>query len=586
MGDRFWPGCQVYDCSGKRFDMSDHTNNPVQHPGKDVDLLHSALPDALESLMVPMAVLKSTGEVRFTNTNFRQRLMAGAALPPSPVFFDTVLRGCFQALPADFRHRLRQPPAFALRVADAAGEAVWQLSVGALCHDQRIVCFSCLSGQRDPQSVLECDTELDPLTGLGNRKRLTRLMDELAPPAEARPRAVMLVNLDHFKRVNESLGHAVGDRLLQLVAARLRRALRPSDPLIRAHADEFIVLLEGEIEASRARGLGERIVDLLSRTFLVNGQQVEIGASIGVALGEAQAPLWADLVRRADLAVLSAKQAGRGCVKLFTPDLEQRAKWHHQITVALRSALVQQEFSVVYQPQLDLAQGNITGFEALLRWTHPELGAIGPDTFIPLAEQLGEIHKLGRWVLRQACREALTWPREITVAVNASPLQIATQDFAQTVASILQQEGLSPHRLEIEITEKMLLKPAAAQQIRALVDLGVGIALDDFGSGYSALSYLNQYRFSKIKLDQSFFRVPPHRVSTSLMKILIGLGQALAVPVVAEGVESRSVCDALKEQGCTAVQGFLISKPVPADSVLPLCRAYAPDSAGAVACEE
>jgi diguanylate cyclase (GGDEF)-like protein len=566
--------------------MSDERNSSIQYSTYVAGLTSCALSEGLSSLTLPVAVLKVSGQVCYANTAFMRQLSIGINDVDSTLSFEASLRGNFQGLPADFRYLLRQPPPFSLRLADSGGHTVWHLSFGALMQDQRLVCFHCLNGPRDSTAVQECDSELDALTGLGNRKRLARLMDELEPPTDAPPRAVMMVDLDGFRRVNDTLGHDVGDRLLSLVASRLRRAVRPSDPLIRVHADEFIVLLEGEIDQMRLTGLGERIVELISRTFLVSGQQLDISASVGIAVADTQSLLWGDLVRQAELAVVAAKQTGCGATMLFTSELEQRALRYHEMALALRKALARQELHVVYQPQLSLENGNITCFEALLRWTHPALGEIEPDSFIPLAESLGEIHKIGRWVLKQACREAKMWPEEITVAVNVSPSQIVTRDFAQSVANILSSEQFPAGRLEIEITEKMLLEPAAASQIALLTELGVGIVLDDFGSGYSALSYLNQYHFSKIKLDQSFFRLPAQRASESLIRILISLGQALAVPVVAEGVESVGVCEALKRQGCSMVQGFLVSKPVLPSLIPQLFREFSPGYTGVTCLEE
>lgn len=561
----------------------------VLQTGLDNTLVHQAV----DSLGIPAVLLQRGGQICYANTTFKRQIgttvsSVSGVIDQSeiPIYFDDVLRECFQSLSADFRHRLSQAQPFSMRLADSTGETIWQLNVGALVGEQRLVVMQCRSGAGDQAVVQDCDSELDALTGLGNRKRFMRLIDELAPQMQVRRRAVMVIDLDHFKRVNDTLGHELGDRLLQLVAARLKRAIRPSDPLMRLHGDEFIVLLEGEIDITRSVTLGERIVDLMSRTFLVSGQQVEIGASVGIALAEGQTQLWADLVRQADLALLSAKQAGRTCVKVFTSALEREAMRHRQMELALKKALVQDEFRLVYQPQVALASGQITGFEALIRWQQPELGEVPPETFIPLAESMGEIHSIGQWVLTQACQQALRWPSGLTVAVNVSPLQIAAPDFSCKVAQTLSTIGLPANRLEIEITEKMLIESSAAPQIRSLSDMGVGIALDDFGAGYSALSYLNRYRFSKIKLDQGFFRLPAEQVSESMMRILIGLGQALAVPVVAEGVESMAVYDALRRQGCTAVQGFLISKPVDPQGIPKLFEDHPVTDIGELSCEE
>lgn len=571
------------------------------------------LPQMLETVPSPIAVVNQSGEICYNNQAFAQQILAqegsldcNRAGKPGrhqghgeqhdtvakqrrsvfPLFFEEAIRETFQAVPVDLRHRLVQESAFTMRLSDSSGARFWQFHFGALCHGQRLVFLLCLTDVSGQITVQECDSEIDPLTGLGNRKRMLRLSDESSVPVGARSRAVMVVDLNQFRRINDTLGYTIGDHLLKLVAARLKRAVRPSDPLMRLQGDEFVVFLEGEIDSARALALGERILDLLSRTFLVSGHQIEVSASVGLALADATAKLWSDLVRQADLALALAKKSEQGCVEVFTADIGRNTEANRQLELALKSVLLRDELRLVYQPQVSLTNGEIIGVEALLRWVHPTLGLIGPDRFLPIAEYGGMIHSIGEWVLREACQEALRWPAKVRLAVNASPLELAAPDYATRVMQVLTSVGLAPERLEIEVTEKLLLEPSASKQISALRSMGVGVALDDFGVGYSALGVLSQHQFSKIKLDNSFFRAPSQPVSAAMIKIVLSLGHALSVPVVAEGVQSQADCQALREHGCAAVQGFLISKPLSPTRLLQLVHSQSADATGAPHCEE
>ena len=420
------------------------------------------------------------------------------------------------------------------------------------------------------------EARTDPLTRLGNRSLLEQRLAEARERGDdgtVRPLALVMIDLDRFKPVNDTLGHAAGDRLLALVADRLKRACRAEDTVVRLGGDEFVILHPGgtgdaSADAS-AEAIAGRAIELLGRPFLLDGQQVNIGASAGIAsLGEATASP-DDLLRHADLALYEAKGAGRGTWRRFAPSLETRARERRELEIALRRALPRRELELVYQPQVALPDNALTGFEALIRWNNPERGLVSPIDFIPLAEETGEIHAIGRWVLEQACREAIGWPETLGVAVNVSPVQFGREDFVAGVATTLERTGLAPHRLEIELTEGVLIDDAdrAREHLEALRALGIGIAMDDFGTGYSSLGHLSSFPFTKIKIDRSFVGGARDVRSRSLVSSILSIGETLGMKTIAEGVETAEDLDALASGGCHAAQGYLISRPIGADAV-------------------
>jgi diguanylate cyclase (GGDEF)-like protein len=324
------------------------------------------------------------------------------------------------------------------------------------------------------------------------------LLDEIigswqAKGPEALSLAVIMIDLDRFKQVNDTLGHGAGDTLLKLVAKRITSAARSDDPIIRLGGDEFVILHAIGLQSSGAESIAKRIVELISRPFLIDGQQVNIGASVGIAVLNYGTDDKVDLLKHADLALYEAKASGRGNYKFFEPVLAQRALDRRKFEIDLRRALYLKEFALVYQPQVQMTGRVLLGFEALIRWHSPTRGLVSPAEFIPLAEKIGEINAIGEWVMRTACKEAVTWERDFTVSVNVSPIQFETDRIVDIVRDALASTGLSPERLEIEITESVLMKDAglALKRLWAIKALGVGIAMDDFGTGYSSLSYLN-----------------------------------------------------------------------------------------------
>ncbi len=417
------------------------------------------------------------------------------------------------------------------------------------------------------QAVLPADPR-DPLTGLGNRVAF----DAATRPWQAQhdvdaTLALIMIDLDRFKQVNDTLGHATGDTLLQLVATRLRSATRENDTVIRMGGDEFVIIHTDGHQPEGAQSMGQRVVDLLSRPFLVDGHQINIGASVGIALSQVDMHDPVEILRRADLALYEAKTSGRGALSIFEPHMAQQAMARRALEVSLRRALALKEFSLHYQPQVTLNDGRITGFEALIRWHNPERGMISPGDFIPLAEEIGEIHAIGEWAIREACKEAASWPGAL--AVNVSPLQFQQGDIVEVVRESLAATGLAPDRLELEITESVLMADTDAilRSLWALRELGVGIAMDDFGTGYSSLSYLNSFPFSKLKIDQSFIQNRQSEKSQALINAILKLGQSLGMTTIAEGIETNIQYEALASSGCISAQGYLISRPMPQDQI-------------------
>jgi diguanylate cyclase (GGDEF)-like protein len=407
--------------------------------------------------------------------------------------------------------------------------------------------------------------QIDALTGLGNRILLDQVISNWKPGGEeALSLAVIMIDLDRFKQVNDTLGHGAGDTLLKLAAKRIKSAARENDLVIRLGGDEFVVLHTIGMQPVGASSVANRIVELMSRPFIIDGQQVNIGASVGIAALGHGTDTSVDLLRHADLALYEAKAAGRGVVKFFEPSLALRAQDKREIEIELRRALGLKQFKLVYQPQIIMAGGVLEGFEALIRWHHPVRGDISPTEFIPLTESTGEIHAIGEWILRTACKEAMTWEGELSIAVNVSPIQFDNERIIDVVKNALASSGLPARRLELEITEGVLMKNVDNVQkiLWAIKDMGVGIAMDDFGTGYSSLSYLNSFPFTKIKIDQSFVRVEHSEKSKALVNAIISLGASLNMKTIAEGVETEEQFKELAAGGCIAAQGFLISKPI------------------------
>ena len=382
--------------------------------------------------------------------------------------------------------------------------------------------------------------------------------------------AVLLVDLDHFKTVNDTLGHAVGDAVLIAVARRLREASRQSDIIGRLGGDEFAILVGPLDSPTHAALIADRIVRSLAQPILVDDNQIIIGASVGIAMAPGDGRDAESLLKNADLALYRAKGEGRGAYAFFEAGMDEALKYRRGIELGLKGALTRGEFRLVFQPLLNLAENRICSLEALLRWDHPERGLIPPPEFIPIAEETGVIVQIGDWVLREACRAAARWPADIRIAVNLSAAQFKHRRLVESVRNALAEAGLDPTRLELEITETLLLADteptlAALHELRAM---GVRIAMDDFGSGYSSLRYLRSFPFDKIKIDRAFIEGPGGEARTSaVINAMIGLGRSLGIATTAEGIETEAQLEAVRHEGCDEVQGFLFSPPLPASGI-------------------
>ncbi|WP_152046770.1 putative bifunctional diguanylate cyclase/phosphodiesterase [Aureimonas psammosilenae] len=425
-----------------------------------------------------------------------------------------------------------------------------------------------------PEEAADASTalaEADELTGLVKRNGLNaRLEAALAFPAgDGKWVTVHCIDLDRFKVINDTLGHGVGDLLLKKVADRMRSACRKDDCIARVGGDEFVIVQNGVVDRSDAERLAARLVDLIGRTYVLNGHTVNIGASVGVAMIE-RGNSARDLLRNGDLALYEAKRAGRGRFRMFETGMDAALRDRRELEIDLRRALALKQFELYYQPFVDLSTDTVMGFEALIRWNHPVRGRISPADFIPLAEETGLIAKIGEWVLRSACMTAATWPDEMTVAVNISPVQFKSDNLVATVVSSLAHSGLSAQRLEVEITEGVLIENTdhVLKTLHALRDLGIKISMDDFGTGYSSLSYLQKFPFNKLKIDRSFVQgAEAGGDNEAILKAIAGLGVSLGMAITAEGVETSEQLDRIRDEQCTHVQGYFTGRPMPADGI-------------------
>ncbi len=407
----------------------------------------------------------------------------------------------------------------------------------------------------------------DALTGLANRTLLRERLDEALAHASSSGGAcaALFVDLDRFKPVNDTLGHSAGDRLLRDVAARLRTAMGSEAVIGRLGGDEFAVVLP-DSSVRRAEAASRAIVATMTRPFVIEGASVSIGASVGFALGPADGDTVDLLLRSADLALYEVKGTGRGHACRFVPAIKDKADERRALENDLRGALAAGQLRLAYQPVVDAADEAIVGFEALLRWHHPDLGLIPPLKFIPVAEEIGLIATIGAWVIRQACAQAAEWPPHVRIAVNLSPLQFDDPDLAGIVRGALADSGIAPDRLELEITESLFLNEQAATiaVLRELKAIGIRFALDDFGTGYSSLGYLQKVAFSRIKIDRSFVAraTMPTGEAIKIIESIVALATSLGMTTTAEGTETREEFEIIRALGCLQVQGYLFGRPM------------------------
>ncbi|OPY94961.1 histidine kinase [Bradyrhizobium sacchari] len=420
--------------------------------------------------------------------------------------------------------------------------------------------------------VLEL-AQTDILTGLPNRAFFLARLDELNSQLNEASAAfsILMLDLDRFKNVNDSLGHGAGDVLLRQVAQRLKSALRATDVLARLGGDEFAIIQEAcEEQRASSTELAGRIAKLVAQPFLLPGHRVEIGTSIGIAIAPDHGTDQEQLLKKADLALYRSKSAGRNCFTVYDEAMSAELEARNTLEGDLRDAIARCQLEVHYQPFVDATSGARRGFEALVRWRHPSRGLIPPDQFIPLAEETGLIVPLGEYVLRRACADAAGWPSDLMVAVNLSPIQFKEAELFEMICAALADSGLSPERLEIEITESVLLERGVENHafMERLKGIGVELALDDFGTGYSSLSYLTAFPFDKIKIDKSFIRNLTHQPrSSAIISSIVTLARGLDMSVTAEGVETSEEFERLRALGVNFAQGYLFGRPQPVDEI-------------------
>lgn len=423
----------------------------------------------------------------------------------------------------------------------------------------------------------------DALTDLPNRVLMRGYLEQrVAELDQGKPFAILYIDIDEFKEVNDSLGHAIGDELLWNVAARLRNCVGPQDLVARLGGDEFAIVKADTQDRGHVTALAEQILQSLRNPVHCKGHEVPIEASIGIAIAPDDGLNVEELLKHADLAMYAAKSDGRRTYRFFTTELDARLKKRRQMELDLRQALARGQLEIHYQPLVDLATNTVAGCEALLRWYHPERGIISPADFIPVAEDTGLINEIGDWVLKRACAEAASWPGQVRLAVNVSPVQFRSKTLALRVATALRDSGLAADRLELEITEAVLIRDddEALVILHQLRDLGVRIALDDFGTGYSSLSYLRRFPFDKIKIDRSFVSdIGDAGGSSLIVQAVVNMASACRMSTTAEGVETEMQREILRSLGCSEMQGYLFSPAVPASKLQQLFLSKASDAA-------
>ena len=437
-------------------------------------------------------------------------------------------------------------------------------------RDGYLVAVVDITERRNAEARIAHMAHHDNLTNLPNRDFYAERLRQALERAAGKHVAVLCVDLDLFKNVNDSFGHPTGDRLLKEVAERLREEVRGDSIAARLGGDEFAIVLASGISPNEASDFADRLIKMLSAPYDIEGIEVVVGASIGIALSPGGGTTSEELMRNADMALYRAKSDGGGVHRFFEPEMDRQAQKRRDMERDLRAAFANGEFELHYQPLVDIAANRINGFESLLRWRHPDNGMVSPAEFIPVAEDIGLIVALGEWVLREACTEAAKWPTDIKVAVNLSPVQFRSRNLVQAVVSALAHSSLSPRRLELEVTESVFLAETEANVaiLHQLRELGVRISMDDFGTGYSSLSYLRSFPFDKIKIDRSFVKDLAKRSDClAIVRAISGLGRSLNITTTAEGVETKDQLDWLRAEGCNEVQGFLFSAARPAGEI-------------------
>lgn len=428
------------------------------------------------------------------------------------------------------------------------------------------VCFDVTAAQRTEAEIAKM-AHFDALTGLINRGQFNFQLDHLVGRLERYGSAftMMLLDLDNFKAINDARGHLAGDAILSIAAQRIRECVRETDMPARVGGDEFAVLFPGSASRQEIEVVAQRIVAAMQQPFDVEDEPLHIGISAGIVLAPINGTRPAQLMRNADLALYRAKHAGRNTYKFFEAEMDAEAREKRLLESELREALQNGEIELYFQPLVDSNTGETTSFEALVRWNHPIRGIVSPVEFIPIAEETGSIVEIGNWTINEACRVAKTWPEDIKVAVNLSPRHFSDTDIVQVTKDALETNELPSNRLELEITEGVLMESEVdvTSRLTALQNLGVTIAMDDFGTGYSSLSYLMKFSFDKIKIDKSFVdKIPTDSAAQRILRAITSLGESLKISITAEGVESKEQAEFLNDIACQTLQGYYFAKPL------------------------
>ncbi|MGO4714600.1 putative bifunctional diguanylate cyclase/phosphodiesterase [Bradyrhizobium sp. 2TAF24] len=538
-------------------------------------LLHTALQNMSQGL----CMLDADGRVSLYNERYA-RLTGVPGLPLKGLLLLDLFRmrraaGDFAGDPEEFFHRIMadmRAGTSSIKIMEHASGRVVRIVEQPMPGGGWVATLEDITEARRAQAQLAFMAHHDALTGLANRVRYREALEQaVANLGNGGEVAILCLDLDRFKEINDSLGHHIGDELLKQVGERLAACVGATALAARLGGDEFAIVLTGDTPmAGAAAALARQIIEGISAPFEIGGHHLAIGISIGITVAPADGDDPEQLLRNADLALYRTKNDGRGTFTFFEPGMDARAQARRLLEMELKTALSQGEFDVYYQPIVGFETGQIVGFEALVRWIHPLRGVIPPGQFIPVAEETGLIRSIGDIVLRKACREAAGWSQQVCVAVNLSPIQFKNTDLVETVVAALEEASLPPERLELEITESLLLNDSEATfaTLRRLRELGVRISIDDFGTGYSCLSYLRRFPFDKIKIDRSFVQdIGEREDSMAIVRAVTGLGRSLGITTTAEGVETCTQLNLLRAEGCTEVQGYLFSPPRPASDV-------------------
>jgi diguanylate cyclase (GGDEF)-like protein len=517
---------------------------------------------------------------------FNQRFVEIFHLPPGKVALGMYLDDLFQ-----MTHGMQKDPVEAMLdkrrflASPASASAITELVDGRsisithrpMANGGFVATFDDITDRLAAEERIRHLAHYDPLTDLPNRVTFyERIEKMLAHLRRSESVAVLSLDLDHFKNVNDTLGHPVGDRLLRAAADRMRSCVREDDIVARLGGDEFAIVQAPSEQTPDITHLSSRLIETVGAPYDIDGHQIMVGVSVGIAVAPADGNKPDVLMRNADLALYRAKKDGGGAYRFFEMGMDARMQARRALEIDLRKAVMRGEFEVHYQPIIDVRTGHITACEALVRWNHPTRGKIPPLEFIPVAEETGLIVQIGQWVLQEACAEAARWPNDVVLAVNLSPVQFKNRNLPEVVTSALANSGLPAERLELEITELVLLQESdgAFATLHQLRDLGIKIAMDDFGTGYSSLGYLRSFPFDKIKIDQSFIRdLPSKEGSIAIVRAVVGLSSSLGITAIAEGVETKEQFESLAAEGCNEVQGYLFSPPRPAAEIMQMLAA-------------